>query len=408
MRTLLLAVCALTIGFTTPAQTPFSVKHGSWIGQLKLNSYNHLPFNISISGSKDTASFTIHNGDEAIVLTPESVAGDSIKVYFSTFNTALFFKATGKKKLNGYWINYNKANYTIPFEANFSKGNRFEERKTSKTIDFSGKWQTTFSPQTPDEYPALGIFEQRGNSINGTFLTETGDYRFLDGNAYGNHFALSCFDGSHAFLFTATMGDNGELTGTFYSGTHWQTTWVAERNEYYELTHPDSLTYLTDSKEHFSFSLPQTDSTLFNYPHKDYENKVVIIQLMGTWCPNCMDESVYFKELYNTYHQRGLEIISIGYEAGNSFSQHAERITQYRDRLGLNHLFLVGGSANKNRAAEQFPMLNDITSFPTTIFIGRDGEIKRIHTGFNGPGTGVYYLEYVKNTNELIESLLKD
>lgn len=408
MRTILIAVCTLTFGFTTTGQTAFSVKHGSWIGTLQLTTNDALPFNITISGSKKEPQFTVHNGEEAIELKSMPTKGDSVQMYFTTFNSALVFKANSKKQLRGYWINYNKKNYTIPFEAHFSRGNRFPEQKTQSTTDFSGKWKSTFCPGTPDEYPAIGIFEQHKNNISGTFLTETGDYRFLDGNAYSDHFSLSCFDGSHAFLFKATINEKGQLNGTFLSGKHWETTWFAERNAEYELTNPDSLTYVTNSTEHFAFELPDTDSNNFAYPHPDYTDKVVIIQLMGTWCPNCMDESIYFKHLYDTYHAQGLEIISIGYEVGNSFSQYAKRIKQYQDRFGLTHQFLVGGSAQKNRAAEQFPMLNDITSFPTTIFIGRDGQIKRIHTGFNGPGTGAYYDEYVKKTNELIESLLRD
>ena len=135
-------------------------------------------------------------------------------------------------------------------------------------------------------------------------------------------------------------------------------------------------------------------------------NKVVIVQIMGSWCPNCLDETRYFKELYSKYHDRGLEIISIGYETGNSFDDFKRNIERLRNSLELDFTFLVGGKASKGLAKEHFSMLNNIISFPTTIFIGRDGEVKRVHTGFSGPGTGEYYTEYVNKTNALIESLL--
>src|SRR5690606_3204775 len=117
-------------------------------------------------------------------------------------------------------------------------------------------------------------------------------------------------------------------------GKHWQTTWEAQRDPSFELTNPDSLTFLTNQKEFFTFDLTDTKGKNFHYPHPDYNDKVVIIQLMGTWCPNCMDESIYFKSLYDRYHEEGLEIISIGYEIGSSFEQHVKRIEQYKARFG--------------------------------------------------------------------------
>ena len=146
----------------------------------------------------------------------------------------------------------------------------------------------------------------------------------------------------------------------------------------------------------------------FSFPNENYEGKVTIIQIMGTWCPNCLDETIYYKELYNKYHSKGLEIISIAYEVGDSIQDYIESVTRLRNKLSLNFTFLIGGAANKNLASQHFSMLNKIISFPTSIFIGRDGQVKRIHTGFNGPGTGDYYTEYVSYTNSLIENLLAE
>ena len=144
----------------------------------------------------------------------------------------------------------------------------------------------------------------------------------------------------------------------------------------------------------------------FTFPNENYEGKVTIIQIMGTWCPNCLDETIYYKELYDNYHADGLEIISIAYETGETTEDYVQSVTRLRNKLSLNFTFLIGGSAKKSLASEHFSMLNKIISFPTSIFIGRDGQVKRVHTGFNGPGTGDYYKEYVRNTNSLIENLL--
>jgi hypothetical protein len=121
-----------------------------------------------------------------------------------------------------------------------------------------------------------------------------------------------------------------------------------------------------------------------------------------------MDETMYFKELYDQYNSQGLEIISVGYEVGNHFEEHVEKINRLKNKYKLPFQFLVGGAANKGLASEHFKMLNRIISFPTAIFIGKDGTVRKVHTGFNGPGTGEYYTEYVKETEAFIQSLLEE
>ena len=196
-----------------------------------------------------------------------------------------------------------------------------------------------------------------------------------------------------------------QLTGKFFSGKHWSSDWVAELNQEAKIKDPEELTYIKDEGE-VSFELQTIEGETFTFPNERLEDKVVIIQIMGSWCPNCLDETHYYKSLYENYHHKGLEIISIGYETGDTFEEQSKSIARLKEKLVLDFIFLVGGKASKSLASDHFEMLNEVISFPTSIFIGRDGKVKRVHTGFNGPGTGVYYQEYIEKTNALIESLL--
>jgi thiol-disulfide isomerase/thioredoxin len=385
-----------------------ALQKGNWIAELSLNSHDKLPFNFVVSKTTEGYSFMVENGEEMIQLNKPEQKGDSLYVRFPFFNSMLVFKADSKRSLNGYWINFNKTGvYKIPFSSKKKKSPRFSSAKSRvMDINIDGKWEVTFEPNTNSAYPAVGIFSQeKGKSeVSGTFLTETGDYRFLEGNIVGDSMFLSCFDGSHAFLFKAHIKDD-QLNGKFFSGKHWTSNWEGKRNEAFELKNPEDLTYIVDGKE-VAFELKDMEGKDFTFPNENYEGKVTIIQIMGTWCPNCLDETMYFKELYDKYHPNGLEIISVAYEAGETTEDYIAAVTRLRNKLSLNFTFLIGGSARKSLASEHFSMLNDVISFPTTIFIGRDGQVKRIHTGFNGPGTGEYYTEYVRNTNSLIENLL--
>lgn len=411
MRIFLLLACVLLTSYSNAQKsTNIALKTGNWIAELALNQTDNLPFNLIVSKSSKGYSFNVENGEEMIELNQAEQKGDSLYVRFPFFNSLLVFAADSKRSINGYWVNFNKGpNYKIPFHSNKQRTERFSFAK-KKVMDTSidGKWEVTFEPNTNSAYPAVGIFKQeKGKSeVSGTFLTETGDYRFLEGNIVNDSVYLSCFDGSHAFLFKAAiLGDS--LKGKFFSGKHWSSEWEGKRNENAALKSPEDLTYVVDNSA-IEFTLTDLEGKEFSFPNENYTDKVTIIQIMGTWCPNCLDETIYYKELYAQYHHKGLEIISIAYEAGNTMEDYVASVTRLRNKLNLNFTFLIGGAAKKNLASEHFSMLNEIISFPTTIFIGRDGQVKRIHTGFNGPGTGDYYTEYVTNTNSLIENLLAE
>lgn len=386
------------------------IKRGKWIAELNLNDQDDLPFYMIIEKKKKLYSFSVVNGDEHIQLEGPILLNDSLHVRFPYFNSELVFAIDNKKAITGYWQNFNKGdNYTIPFSAQRKKSYQFSmASKKTTSVNFNGRWEVEFEPNTESSYPAVGVFaqEENKNEVYGTFLTETGDYRYLAGNSIKDSLYLSCFDGSHAFLFKA-HNNNGVLKGKFFSGTHWNSEWEAKQNDDFELTSPDDLTYLTDSSS-VSFQLKTLKGDSYNFPNEEVKNKVVIIQIMGSWCPNCLDESMYYKSLYEKYNSMGLEIISIGYEAGDSFDDYSKSIERLKNKLDIDFTFLVGGNAKKSLAGEHFNMLNEIISFPTSIFIGRDGKVKKIHTGFNGPGTGSYYSNYVQKTNALVEYLLAE
>lgn len=382
-----------------------SVKKGYWKAELALAENVNLPFYIFYN--YENKELIVINDEERIILEPIEHSGDSTVFGFISFNSKLVFKSSGKKLITGYFHNNDrKTKGKIPFHAKFD-GKRLKFKKTKTAHDISGRWKTSFSAFKDDEFPAIGVFKQNDKGrVGGTFLTETGDYRYLAGEMKGAKLTLSCFDGSHAFLFTADLV-NSNLSGTFHSGSHWKTNWIAQRNDEFELSDPYELTYLKDGAE-IKFSKPNTSGNEYTYPNKELKGKVVIIQLIGTWCPNCLDETNYFKELYKAHHDEGLEIIAIGYEAQENFKDQAMRIKNYTEKKNIPYPILVGGIASKEMAAKDFNMLNNITSFPTSIFINRQGEVVRIHTGFNGPGTGEVYKNYVEETNKLIERLLNE
>lgn len=407
MKFLILSLLFFCLCLSTNANTPLKLKNGRWIGVLEIIGNNKLYFEMQILKHNKSFAVLVVNGEEKVTLNQPIIDGDSVRLSFTNFNSELIFKIINNTTISGRWVNHLKVNYAIPFSATFNNtGTIFPLSSSTQPMSFSGKWHALFSPEK-DPFDALGVFEQKGNNASGTFLTETGDYRFLSGNVDGNTLYLSGFDGSHAYLFVGKQDEKEKISGQYMSGIHYQSNWSAERNENFELHNPDSLTKsISESHEDLTLNFKNLDNTPFEYPNSEFKDKVVIIQILGTWCSNCMDETVYFKELYNKYHDKGLEILSVGYENGAGFEDYANRLKEYQKRFDLKNTIVVGGSIRDNNILEDFSFLSNFSSYPTSIFIDRKGNIARIHTGFSGPSTGKYYNEYKEETEKLIDSLI--
>lgn len=407
MKLLLPLFIALFTGFCALSQKIPVLKKGRWVGSLELSADDQLFFELELHQKDKAYSFTVLNGKEEVPMNRPFIEKDSIHIFFTNFNSELVFQVKNKKSIEGKWVNHLKTNYSIPFRASLSNNSIFPINEDTSSVAFSGKWKTVFSPGEK-AYDAIGVFDQKGNDLTGTFLTETGDYRFLSGNTEGKKMYLSGFDGSHAYLFKGDVASDGTIDGQFFSGKHYKTNWQAERNEQFELRNPDSLTRLVGDPNDLSLQFKHLDGTNFSYPNDQLTGKVVIIQILGTWCGNCMDETAYFKELHKKYNEKGLEIVSVGYELGEDFEDFARHLSNYKKRFDLKHTIVVGGSANKSSAKNDFGFLSDFTSFPTSIFIDRSGRVVRIHTGFSGPSTGKYYTDYKDKTEKLIELLINE
>jgi thiol-disulfide isomerase/thioredoxin len=330
-------------------------------------------------------------------------ATDTLRINFPHFDTYI----TGtfsERVIKGYWVVNYKENYKIPFKAVFGENYRFTELSSAPKADLSGKWATIFGLSDKDPYPAIGEFSQNNNSLTGTFRTETGDYRFLEGTVQEDKFYLSCFDGAHAFLYNGKIISNDSIIGSFRSGNHYTTTWEAVKNEAAELQHPDSLTFMNPGYDKFSFTFPDTKGQMISLDDEAFQGKVKIIQILGTWCPNCLDETTFLKEYLKTHNNDKLAVIGLAFERYKDQEKNAAIVEQYIKTQQVPYPILLAGKYDKKEAAIALPMLSDIVSYPTMIFLNKDNEVIRIHTGFNGPAT-TEYEEFKQDFEKFVGSL---
>jgi thiol-disulfide isomerase/thioredoxin len=276
--------------------------------------------------------------------------------------------------------------------------------------NLEGVWQVEFTDEDGVQ-PARGELRQRGDRVEGTFLTPTGDYRYLEGDFRDGNLRLSTFDGAHAFLFTARAHSDGTLTGDFWSRDVYHATWTARRaEEDSEPFLPDAwkLVGLTNDDGRFRFSFPDLDGELVSSTDERFAGRPLLVNIFGSWCPNCNDEAPLLAEWHRRYAGRGLEIVGLAYEFTGDPERDREQVRRYGERHGIEFPLLLAGTSDKGEAAATLPDLTAVIAYPTTVFIGRDGRVRRIHSGFAGPGTGRHHDELVEELESVIDCLLAE
>ena len=373
-----------------------------------------LPFGLAIQPTaNDAKTYTVFalNGNERLPMDTAIMQGDSLHIPMGLFESELVAKIDGNMLRGIYRRNrVGQGIQTLPFEAQQNMDYRFAKDVPTGT-NLTGTWATQFESKTGkvDSVNAVGIFNQTGNRVTGTFLTPTGDYRYLDGNVVGDSLFLSTFDGSHLFLFKA--GYNAEaktLTGGFWSGISGYESWVARFDPTAKLPDPATLTYLKPGAKTLNVSFPEPDGNVVSLTDPRFKNKVTIVQILGSWCPNCMDETKFLSPWYKQNKQRGIELLGLAFERSTEMAVSGPKIERMKTRFNLDYPVLLAGSNDKAEASKALPDLNAVLAFPTTIFIDKKGKVRHIHTGFTGPGTGKFYDKYVEEFNRLVDKLVSE
>lgn len=284
---------------------------------------------------------------------------------------------------------------------------RFFPEPVEVAVDFSGRWAVEFlGGEQPS--PAIGEFIQDNGRVTGTFLTPTGDYRFLEGEVRGRELFLSAFGGGHVFLFRARMEEDGTLDGDFWSGLRWHEDWRAYRDDHARLPDPTTLTPLNEDVGRFTFEFPGLDGEPVSLAGGYFQDKAVIVTLGGSWCPNCHDEAAFLARWYRENAERGVAIVGLMYEHFADFDDASAAVDRFRKAYRIDYPLLIAGISDKRAAADTLPILDHIVAYPTTLYLDRAHEIRRIHTGFIGPGAGEHHARWHEEFLAFMDTLLAE
>ncbi|MEC5146264.1 TlpA disulfide reductase family protein [Chitinophaga sp. 212800010-3] len=402
------------VGLAACNNSPKNLADGVWQAKLHRKDGADIVFNFQAKDSAGKKVWYILNATDKLLVDDVKQHNDSVFIKMPFFDSEFKAKLTSDSALEGQWIRHlADKDVSIPFTAIAGRPDRFEG-KTPATADVSGRWATTFvSAKDKDKAPstAIGEFKQAGNLVRGTFLTTTGDYRFLEGVVEGDTLKLSTFDGSHAYLFTARIGKDSITGGRFYAGIgDGLENWTAVRNDTAKLQDERTIATMKPGQQQLDFSFPDMNGQKVSIKDERFRNKVVIITLMGSWCPNCMDEAGFLTNWYKKVKDRGVEVLGLAYERTPDFEKSKKSLEGFLKRFDIQYPVLITGvtPADPQKGEKTLPQLTGIKGFPTTIFINKKGNVQEVHTGFSGPGTGEHYEQFQANFNRLVAQMLDE
>jgi thiol-disulfide isomerase/thioredoxin len=354
---------------------------------------------------KSDVQWEIVNGVERIPIEIKWGKDSTFKSSLPLFNT--YFE--GKKEkgiLTGDWVDPTRTgDYRIPFQI---VNNKIREFDTKVHIPVHLKYKIVFEDDSVPAILDMAVVKEE-YVVYGTVLTETGDYRYLQGEPFeNNRFYLSAFDGTHLFYLAAQLVDN-KIEGVFMSGKHYMAKFKGEADANFELREADELTWMKNPKDVLKLKLDADAKTERSFGEKDWKGKLTLVQIMGTWCPNCTDESQFVKSMYEKYSGQGLQVVPVSFERGTDKQVSFTRINSQAKQMALPYPVYLGSGAEspQKAAAMVFSQLNHVMSFPTLILIGKDGKVKKVWTGFYGPGTGVHYREHTAEIEDAVLRLLR-
>lgn len=401
----------ILLGFTAcmPPQdhAPASLlRSGAWHAELGLGGHA-LPFGLELTEEAGHTKALIRNGAERMELGEVVLSGDSITIRSVLYEPVFRGTLHGDSLIDGMWSCTSRGEpYFVPFIMRAGTLSRFPGADAN-AMTVAGMWEVHFgASDTTAGEPATGLFEAHDGIVTGTFATETGDYRFLEGGVRHDSLFLSGFDGGHAYLFEAAVR-NDSLLGNFFSGPRYREPWVGVRNPAWHLRDPDSLSHIAADQPKIDLRLATIDGDSVSTAAEAQAGHVVILQVMGSWCANCMDESKLFNELYARHKTEGLRVVALGFERSDDPVASQASLQRFRDKLGIAYPVVHAGRASAQQVKERLPFLEDFMSYPTSIVLDKSGKVRRVHTGFYGPGTGAHYLQFKEEFEGFLKGLLE-
>ena len=396
----LISICLLLFQSCSNEITP---KLGEYRAEIKTKDNSILPFKFELINESNKLIMVVENDKETLIYDDIIFEADSLKILMPPYDAVIIAKVENES-LHGRYLK-EESGKEAPFFATINNESKFHS-DIKANFSLNGKYKTVFRPENP--YPGLGLFTQNDNEVSGTFRKNTGDTRFLSGITFGDSILLSTFDGAHPYLIKAEKKGDTIFGNLHYYNDSITEFWMIE-DQGYELADSKTLTKLKDGVQSINFNFKDTTGKFVSINDAQFKDKVVVVQILGTWCPNCLDETQFFLSYIQENPNEDLAFVGLSVEAAKTEEKAMNRIKNMIDKFNIPYPILLAqyGGTDKEKFLKKIPMLENIISYPTTIIIDKSGKVNSIHTGFNGPATGQAYIDYKEDFKAEIKGLLE-
>ncbi|MEM7568611.1 MAG: TlpA disulfide reductase family protein [Pseudomonadota bacterium] len=385
------------------------IKTGPWRVVLD-HPGGGLPFTLEIAEGP-TAYFL--NGPERMKAEQVTITDGALDIRFPSYESSLVATLQDDGTLKGTATLTRRLGELkkIDFDLTATHGQTWRHfaEQDPQPASVAGTWAVELSnPFGGPARPGLGIFEQDGAIVTGTFLFPQGDYRWLQGEVKDGELYLSTYDGGQGTVWRGTLKEDGTLDGTFYAKSYGfpPVPWSARPDPDAKLPDANSMTSLKEGVERFDFTFPDTNGEMVSLSDSKFAGKVVLITIGGTWCPTCHDEAAFLAPYYAENKNRGLEVIGLQFEYTDDMERSMRQTKAFKQRYKIDYDMLIAGVFGKKGVAEALPFLDGLEAYPTTLFLDRTGAVRKIHTSFPGAATGkrheLYLAEFKTFLNELL------
>lgn len=387
-----------------------NITPGSWLGVIQMDSIPgrlDVPFNFEVINDNGKIQLNVRNADELIAITEVERIGDSLLAKFPTFTSELVMAINDS--LSGYYYPKGvKDGRRYRFYALKGETDRFPWFTEQPKFDVTGRWWFIENPGSPDSTVMVAELKQDGSRVIGTILSTTGDYRYLEGKVAGNMFYFSKCDGAQSIILRGEIADSTTMVNGLISGSpRWVSVWRAMRDDKAQLPEAESLVWVRKGYSTFEFAGTDLNGNWVTSNDECFKGKVLAVLAGGSWCPNCLDEGRFYKTMYEKYRNKGFEVVSLCFE-DKTFEAAQPKIKRFAQSIGADYTFLYVAPRGREQRDSVLYALEGQMAYPTSMILDRNGKIRRVETGFSGPGTGEHYQKFARETEELIVKLLNE
>ena len=294
---------ALLLGLTplTFAQTGAGSIAGRWDATIQINGVE-TPFPLEISGSGANVTGSFFNGDDRYASTKGSFENGKLVLNWDYYASTL--EATLKDGvLEGQYAGTRRMKGPFAIHA---KRAAAVGPVTVSAPNIDGLWVIP-GKSGKGELAWRFIVQQSGAKAAATILRVDGDTGTISGTFQNGKFVLSHFDGARAHLMQITPASDGTLEILQDANTKYTAyrPAAARAKGLPEPDDPNLHTTVKNPNEPFRFSFPDLKGRLVSNTDARFQGKVRVIEITGSWCPNCHDEAPFLAEMYRKYGRSG-------------------------------------------------------------------------------------------------------